>query len=86
MSSLKAIRDSKGLTLEAATALLRDIEPTFPSTLMGLHHIETRGTRNVDYLTAMSKLYDIPLDTLRDIARLNKINQDGEKTLATNSP
>lgn len=63
-TSLKEIRQASNLTLEEASARIRELVPDAPQTIVGLHHIERRGTKRYPLLVAMAKVYGRPLEEI----------------------
>jgi len=66
--TLKDLRNAAGLTLQQALDRIREIEPSAPTTIVGLKHIENRGTDRLKILRAMAVVYQVDRSVVEQAA------------------
>lgn len=68
-TELQKLRLEKNLTLRQALEIMQTVEPCAPKTVVGLKHIESRGTNKIQILRALSRVYDLPIEIIELAAR-----------------
>jgi hypothetical protein len=66
--TLRDLRKQRQITLEDAVARLREIEPTAPTTHVGLIHIENRGTDRLPIIRGLARVYGLPFEVVASAA------------------